>query len=206
MSDNILKQVNNYYSQKIIKNGATPQGVDWNSIESQNLRFEVLSSVISTNEHFSVLDYGCGFGSMFEYFKQKYSAFAYTGFDISQQMIDEALKLYLNDASSQWLTSLDEKKRFDFTIASGIFNVKLETSDSDWLNYIIDTIHKLNDVSAKGFSFNILTKYSDKEYMKDYLYYADPLYIFDYCKLNFSKNVALLHDYELYEFTIIVKK
>jgi cyclopropane fatty-acyl-phospholipid synthase-like methyltransferase len=206
MSDNILKQVNNYYSQKIIKNGATPQGVDWNSTESQNLRFEVLSNVVNTNDRFSVLDYGCGFGSMFEYFKQKYSDFTYTGFDISQQMIDEAVKIHLNNESSRWLTSINLNDRFDYIIASGIFNVKLETPDSEWLNYIIDTLNKLNNSSTKGFSFNILTKYSDKEYMKDYLYYADPLYIFDYCKLHFSKSVALLHDYELYEFTIVVRK
>jgi len=52
----------------------------------------------------------------------------------------------------------------------------------------------------------MLTKYSDREYMKEYLYYADPLFIFDYCKRNFSKKVALIHDYELYEFTILVRK
>ncbi len=58
----------------------------------------------------------------------------------------------------------------------------------------------------KAFLFNMLTKYSEKEYMRDNLYYADPLFIFDYCKRNFSKQVALLHDYGLYEFTILVKK
>ena len=56
------------------------------------------------------------------------------------------------------------------------------------------------------FSFNILTKYSEKNYMQDHLYYADPLFFFDYCKQNFSKNVSLIHDYNLYEFTILVKK
>lgn len=206
MNDSILNKVNYYYSQKIIKNGATPQGVDWNSVESQNLRFDVLSNLINTKEPFSILDYGCGFGSMFQYFQQKYSDFKYTGFDISQQMINEALKLHANNPSSSWVNSLEENSRFDFTIASGIFNVKLETSNSEWLDYIISTLHKLDRCSIKGFSFNILTKYSDKEYMKEYLYYADPLYIFDYCKLNFSRNVALLHDYELYEFTIVVRK
>jgi SAM-dependent methyltransferase len=206
MSDNILQRVNNYYSQKIIANGPTPQGVDWNSIESQNLRFEVLSNVVNLDEPFSILDYGCGFGSMLKYFNQKYSEFKYTGFDISQQMIDEALKLNSDNPSSQWVTNLNENYKFDFTIASGIFNVKLETPDIVWLDYIINTLHKLDECSLKGFSFNILTKYSDKEYMKEYLYYADPLYIFNYCKLNFSKNVALLHDYDLFEFTIIVRK
>jgi len=64
----------------------------------------------------------------------------------------------------------------------------------------------MNKKSIKGFAFNMLTKYSDREYMKEYLYYADPLFIFDYCKRNFSKKVALIHDYELYEFTILVRK
>ena len=60
--------------------------------------------------------------------------------------------------------------------------------------------------AARGFSFNCLTKYSDDTKMKDYLFYADPCQLFDYCKRNFSKQVALLHDYGLYEFTIIVRK
>jgi hypothetical protein len=30
--------------------------------------------------------------------------------------------------------------------------------------------------------------------------------IFDICKRKFSRNVALLHDYGLYEFTILVRK
>lgn len=206
MSDNILNQVNNYYSQKIIQNGATPQGVDWNSIESQQLRFEVLSSVIVDKEKFTILDYGCGFGSMYDYFKQKYSDFIFIGLDISKEMIEEALKRNSNDPQSKWMTELNTLDSFDYTIASGIFNVKLENADDNWLEYILETLQKLNSHSSKGFSFNVLTKYSDKEYMKDYLYYADPLFLFDYCKKHFSRNVSILHDYNLYEFTIIVRK
>lgn len=206
MNDRILKEVNNYYSQKIIKNGATPQGVDWNSIESQELRFEVLSKVITDVANFSVLDYGCGFGSMYDYFKHKYSNFKFIGLDISEEMINEALKKHEQDAASQWLTTITDADKFDFVIASGIFNVRLENTQEDWLIYVLETLQKLNSHSTKGFSFNVLTKYSDKEFMKDYLYYADPLFLFDYCKTNFSKNVALLHDYNLYEFTLIVRK
>jgi hypothetical protein len=74
------------------------------------------------------------------------------------------------------------------------------------MQYILETLEKINALSVKGFSFNILTSYSDKEYMKDNLFYADPLFFFDYCKKNFSKNVSLLHDYDLYEFTLLIKK
>ena len=131
---------------------------------------------------------------MYDYFKHKYSNFKFIGLDISEEMINEALKKHEQDAASQWLTTITDADKFDFVIASGIFNVRLENTQEDWLH------------STKGFSFNVLTKYSDKEFMKDYLYYADPLFLFDYCKTNFSKNVALLHDYNLYEFTLIVRK
>ena len=102
--------------------------------------------------------------------------------------------------------NLENIEKADYSVASGIFSVKMEHNESEWLSYILATLEQMNEKSIRGFSFNMLTKYSDKEYMKDNLYYADPLFIFDYCKRNFSKQVALLHDYGLYEFTILVKK
>jgi hypothetical protein len=42
--------------------------------------------------------------------------------------------------------------------------------------------------------------------MRANLYYADPLYLFDHCRVHYSKWVALLHDYGLYEFTVVVRK
>lgn len=202
----ILNEVNSYYTEKIVKNGMTPQGVDWNSVESQYLRFDVLSSIIQEPGAFSVLDYGCGFGSMFDYFKDRYQDFQFLGFDISEEMIAAATKSHAADTNARWSTALSELPSADYTIASGIFNVRLKHSDQDWLDYVLETLKAINAKTDKAFSFNMLTKYSDAEYMKDYLYYADPLFIFDYCKTHFSKYVALKHDYPLYEFTITVKK
>lgn len=201
----ILKQVSDYYTTKIKQFGSTPQGVDWNSVESQKLRFEILSNLIKEEGHFSILDFGCGFGSMFDYFDTKYNSFQYIGFDVSEEMIIAALEKFPEKEYAKWTTSLPIEKA-DYVIASGIFNVKLENTAEDWLNYVLETIKKMDESANKGFSFNVLTKYSDREYMKEYLYYADPLYLFDYCKKYFSKNVALLHDYNLYEFSIIVRK
>jgi hypothetical protein len=64
----------------------------------------------------------------------------------------------------------------------------------------------MSKLSIRGFSFNVLTKYIDHEFMRPHLYYADPCYLFDYCKRNFGSGVALLHDYDLNDFTIIVRK
>jgi SAM-dependent methyltransferase len=206
MDNKILDTVNDYYTQKIKEFGLTPRGVDWNSVESQELRFRQLCSVINSNEPFSILDYGCGYGAMLDYMTANFSRFQYTGLDISDEMIAQAVKSHMGKTSAIWKTKLDAGDLHDYTIASGIFNVRLQTSDEEWKQYIIDTLNSINQYSKKGFSFNMLTSYSDKEYMRDYLYYADPSFFFDHCKKHFSKYVALLHDYPLYEFTIIVRK
>jgi hypothetical protein len=41
--------------------------------------------------------------------------------------------------------------------------------------------------------------------MRDDLFYADPLALFEHCRTRFSRRVALLHDYPLYEFTLLVR-
>jgi hypothetical protein len=94
----------------------------------------------------------------------------------------------------------------DYGLASGILNVRMGRSAAEWQSYLEDTLDVLNRTSRLGFAFNCLTSYSDADKMRDYLYYADPCILFDFCKRRYSRNVGLLHDYELYEFTILVKK
>ena len=63
-SNKILKEVSDYYSEKLAEHGNTPKGVDWNGEESQVLRFEQLTKVIHQGTVFSVNDYGCGYGAL----------------------------------------------------------------------------------------------------------------------------------------------
>ena len=71
---------------------------------------------------------------------------------------------------------------------------------------MLGVLDEFNRLSRRGFSSNFLTKYSDADKMRPDLYYADPLFLFDYCKRNFSRNIALLHDYRLYDFTLLIRK
>ena len=206
MSKDILNKVDKYYTDKIRKYGSTSKGVDWNSKESHFLRFEQLSRVLENKDNFSILDYGCGFGSYVDFLlENSFKDFNYTGYDISEDMLLEAKQKYKSD-NIRFLGNIESLKSVNYTIANGIFNVKLDTDVNDWKKYINDTLEIIDSKSDKGFSFNILTSFSDKEYMKPHLFYADPMYYFNLCKEKFSRNVALLHDYNLYEFTIIVRK
>lgn len=209
MNKKILWQTDAYYSEKIEKYGATSRGVDWNSEESQRLRFQQLTKILSQEDgtnRYSVCDYGCGYGYYSEYIKEKKYDCDYTGFDISEKMIACAKEKYGEDENTHFIHGAELNQTYDYIVASGIFNVRQGVDDEAWTKYMIEILEKFNKFSKKGFAFNCLTKYSDLEYMKDYLYYADPLFYFDYAKKNFSRNVALLHDYELYEFTLLVRK
>jgi len=93
----------------------------------------------------------------------------------------------------------------DYGLASGIFNVRLGRSDAEWYDYLQVTLDVLDRTSSLGFAFNCLTSYSDEDKKRDCLYYADPCGLFDLCKHRYFRQVALLHDYGLYEFTILVR-
>jgi SAM-dependent methyltransferase len=200
----ITKKVSDYYTSKVKQFGADSKGVDWNSKESQYLRFEKLAKILDVDQHFSVLDFGCGTGEFVKFLNQKKLSFNYFGFDISDEMIRVSREIHFG--SNIKFSNQISDSSFDYVIGSGIFNVKMGFSDNQWHQYILETLDRFNRFSLKGFSFNVLTIYSDLEKRRPDLHYADPLYLFDYCKKNYSRFVTLVHDYPLYEFTIHVKK
>jgi len=202
----MLRRVEKYYSEKIRTHGATAAGVDWNSPESQDLRFEQLLKVCDTSNPFSLNDYGCGYGAIVHYLNTKGFTCNYRGFDISPLMIDQARTLHQGLDRCEFFNTESRLSPADYTVASGVFNVKMQASDDEWQNYILHTVGRMAELSTKGFAFNVLSLCSDPERRRPDLYYADPEFWFDYCKSDFSQFVALLHDYPLYEFTILVKR
>lgn len=200
-------QVKNYFEERLNSHGTTARGVDWNSEAAQEARFAQLVKVIRPDAAFSLLDYGCGYGALADYlWRIGYPLEQYVGFDVLESMVQKASETHTHLQQCTFTNRLANLEPADYTIASGIFNLKLETPFDQWTEYVVSELHKMDKLSRRGFSFNLLTKYSDAEYMRPHLYYADPCYMFDYCKRNFSRNVALLHDYEVYDFTIIVRK
>ncbi len=121
-------------------------------------------------------------------------------------MLHRARERHGNDPRCRFVGRFDELEPADYAVASGVMNVKLEFELETWEEYVRRTIAELDAVGSRGFSFNLLTKYSDADRMRENLYYADPLVLFDHCKRTYSKYVALLHDYPLYEFTMLVRK
>lgn len=205
MSD-LLNQVAEYYDDKLRTYGQTARGVDWNGDASQQQRFAELARVLPCEGSFSVADLGCGYGALYEYLKPLYPGMTYHGYDVSEQMIAAARERLGTGPGLHLACTNAPDRQADFTLASGIFNVRMERAEDEWRSYVEDTLDIMDQASARGFAFNCLTSYSDADKMRPNLYYASPTALFDLCKQRFARNVALLHDYGLYEFTIVVRK
>jgi SAM-dependent methyltransferase len=202
----LLDEVAEYYSGKLARFGETPQGVDWNGEASQKLRFDQLIRIADGFDTFSINDLGCGYGAMLDYLSLDGRTISYAGFDVAQSMVDAARRRFAEASDARFALGAEPDAIADFGVASGIFNVRNATPDDEWQAYFEATLDVLDRTSEKGFAFNCLTSWSDADKMRAYLYYADPCKLFELCKRKYSRNVALLHDYQLYEFTILVRK
>jgi len=204
--EEILQQTAAYYSERVRMHGPTPLGVDWNSAESQELRFEKLLTVCEDDDDFSLVDYGCGYGQLVAFLRARKRSFRYLGIDISKDMISQAKQHFGSLDECRFHLADKSPDVCDYAVASGVFNVKQGVAPGEWWDYMCHVLSDMNTHSRKGLAFNCLTTYSDPDRLRSDLYYADPCAVFDFCIRNFSRNVALLHDYRLFEFTVVVRK
>jgi hypothetical protein len=200
-----IEAVRDLYTGNLAEHGIDSRSVGWPDADKQILRFAKLAYLIDADRPkapVTVNDWGCGYGAMFEFLDRRPGAELerYTGYDVSADMLDAARR-HVPDPRAQWVLG-SEVKDADYTFVSGTFNVRMEASDELWGEYVRAVLRTLHERSRRGFAFNLLTSYVD--WRKDDLFYADPAEFFGYCKAELSRFVTLLHDYPLYEWTIVV--
>jgi SAM-dependent methyltransferase len=201
-----LTQVAAYYTTKLAVHGATAQGVDWSSADSQQLRFQQLHKICASADSLPVIDYGCGYGALLDFLQARGFVGSYQGFDIAEGMVRTARDRHRDHDGCTFVTEHDQLRPADFVVASGVFNVKLAAAESEWTPYVERTLDRMWELCRTGMAFNVLTRYSDPDRMRADLYYADPLAVFERCRTRYSRLLALLHDYPLYEFTMLIRR
>lgn len=196
-----------HYRESFAEHGASPRGVDWNGQSSQEAHFAQLLKLMPDDAEapISINDFGCGYGAFAGYVAARRREFRYYGCDLNDAMIQAAQTAYSGKEFT--FEVADTLSRYaDYGVASGVFTLRLGRSDDECWKSLLGGIDMLDQFSRTGFAFNCLTSYSDESKMRDYLYYPDPCRVFDYCKTHISKQVALLHDYGLFAFTILVRR
>ncbi|MDP2947702.1 MAG: class I SAM-dependent methyltransferase [Nanoarchaeota archaeon] len=176
----------------------------WGSRKSQYDRFDVIIDIGDFNNK-SVLDVGCGTGDFYNYLlKRGFRNFHYKGIDISPEMIAVAKGKRYKGAKFV-LKDVDEvEKGYDFVVASGAFNILI---DNNW-DFLIKRIKIMFKIAKIGISFNLLSDYADKEFIKrdkGKICYYNPVKILDFC-MKLSRKVVLKHNYMPNDFTIYLYK
>lgn len=197
-------KIERFMDETLAQHGLTPLGVGWRSRENQWTRFDQFLRLFEGHrEPFTVSDLGCGLGGLYEWIKTRGLPLrGYVGYDLSEKMISECRKLHPGPDAS-FVRAKDPVGTTDFAIGCGIFNTRLDETDEAWTDYMRTVVRQLAATGTVGFAFNSLTSYVD--WREPHLFYADPAPWFDFCKREFSKKVALLHDSPLYEWTIVVR-
>jgi len=196
-----------YYQRTFQTGGLGPAGVDWGHERAQTTRFAQLLKLIPAHDWArrpSLNDLGCGYGALLGYLQDQGCPVDYRGVDLVPDMVQAAQQRW--GAAGAFVVGSGCDRVADYAVASGLLNVRNDTPQADWQAFVESVLDDLHANSLLGFAFNCLTAYADPDRMQARLFYGDPLWFFDLCKRKYARNVALLHDYGLYDFTIIVRK
>jgi SAM-dependent methyltransferase len=130
----------------------------------------------------------------------------YVGYDISASMLDAARGGARPLLRCRFVGRDEPRPEVDYCLASGVFNVSLGADPELWFEYMTHAWDEMNRLARRAFAFNCLSAHADIEGRTNLLHYADPLRVLDHCRRAYSPRVALLQDYPLPEFTVIVRK
>ena len=198
-------KVRGYYSGTIERHGPTPLGVDWPNAASQYLRFVQLLKVCDFERPFSLNDFGCGYGALLEYLAMRHgeAEVAYRGIDISPSMVAAARERWASNRHAKFAVSSRCGQMADYSVASGIFNVRLGLPVADWETYLGSTLSDMRTRSRIGFAVNFMLPHDEKP-IEEELYRCEPQRWVGFCRNELGCGVKLLRDYGLREFTLLI--
>ncbi|MDI1273584.1 trans-aconitate 2-methyltransferase [Polaromonas sp.] len=197
-----------YYTQKVLAHGATPLGVDWTCRPTQELRFVQLLKLCDFRQPFSLNDVGCGYGALLAFLARRHrgAQVDYLGTDLSQAMIDRAKLSWRPSIRSRFVVTGGIPRVADYSVASGIFNVKLEQPAARWTVFIKQMLAAMHATSRLGFAVNFLAPMGPSMQNIPELYRTSPEIWVRYCKRQFNTKVELASDYGMSEFTLLVRR
>jgi len=212
------EEIAEYFEGLLEKHGDHYLSLDWNSKESQLVRFSVLLDIISfaqKKDDFSILDVGCGIGHFYEFLQETNLLDAlkidYSGIDISGKMIDFSKKKYPKiDFRVIDLISDKFDKTYDYLACSGIFNVRMAdiASHKETVKKMLSRMYHLSD---HGVSANFLAQSSlylvpegETPETSKYVFFAEEEVI-SWVKA-ISESYIVRHDYHPGDFTVYMLK
>ena len=208
---NSYKQIADHYNSCFEKHGATPKGLDWDNQENLNKRYQVMLGLLpqERDEYPTMLDFGCGYGGIYEYIQNRRRDITYVGLDINKKLLEQAYNSYpdqtwhLLDIHNQEF-EFSQLPNFDYVICNGTFTVKHTLTQNEMWKFMTESLEKLWTKTNKGIAFNCMSKILD--YEREDLFHVSfdelSMWIYKYLSSKFT----IRQDYGLREFTMYVYK
>jgi SAM-dependent methyltransferase len=198
-----LKAIRDHYESELTRSEYGAQRVGWRDESAQSSRFECIVRLFDGYEISSVSDLGCGRGDFLKYLRDRGWFGSYVGTDISHKMIAEAASRFKHDTKAEFMMS-DVPRRADYLVASGIFNVSLDSETQMWRAYCEELIRRMWESAEQGIVFNMLSTDSNMERRKSSLSYSNPSEVLEFVRRELSTTVRLDQSYGQFDFTIAV--
>lgn len=157
---------------------------------------------------FSLNDVGCGYGALLAFLAKRHrgAKVDYLGTDLSQAMIDRAQPSPRPSIRAQFVVTGGMPRAADYSVASGIFNVKLNQSRTRWTLFIEQMLAGMHAASRLGFAVNFLAPPGPDMQAIPELYRVSPDVWIHHCERQFGAKVELVEGYGLREFTLLVRR
>ena len=204
-----------YFEGLLAQHGANYKALDWNSPESQKLRYKVMKEILVYGKKasgISVMDVGCGLGDLYGFLKAEgilhKHRMTYTGYDISPKLIAAAKKKY-PEAKIELKDIMEDRyvPKADYVFCSGIFNIR--TSDeNEHLDFVKEMLFRMFDLCACGLAVNFLSAGAlpaADDLNASHYYYFEPEKIATFARFVTSRFI-MRHDYHPGDFTLYLLK
>lgn len=203
----VHERISEYYTGKVKEFGCTPLGVDWTCVATQEMRFVQLLKLCDFGLPFTINDLGCGYGALAGFLNWWHGASGvdYLGIDLSREMVRRARQQWRGIDRVRFTIGCRSPRAADYSVASGIFNVRLEDPNDRWNAFIRSTLHGLAATSNRGFAVNFVNQPPTGAWIPPGLYTTPPEPWIEYCSKHIGAEVELVKDYGMREFTLLVR-
>jgi SAM-dependent methyltransferase len=196
-------QIKSYYQRLLEIHGVSPKALGWDN-GKQFLRFHQLTSDWDLNGA-SILDVGCGFGDFINYLQStSIESYSYTGIDLVGDFVETAKRLHDSPSIKFLRVSLEDynfPSTFDYTLASGVFNLRFDCVDGYEL--ISLGMEKMFKLSRIALSIDFIS--SKVDYAHKHNFNSEPEKILSMA-YALSRNVVLKNNYFPFEFSVTIYK
>lgn len=192
-----------YYSNLFENHGLSPKSLGWTK-GNQFVRYQQLTANLNLKDK-SFLDVGCGFGDFISYLHHLgVENFKYTGIDIFEEFLIEGAKIHSGNniefIKGNFLTT-KFKKKYDYVIASGTFNHRIEGCDQ--YEYLRQFLTKMFSHADKAISADLLSNKVDYSHEHNFNYCPSRVVEIGY---SLSNRILLSNIYFPFEFSLTVFK